>query len=589
LNDSRLSRLEDRLEGLEKRLQALESRIAPESHSPIPAAGLSPEPIAGSPTAASPRPQEEGAPRASFVSLLGRFFIILGGAFLLRAATEANVLPAAAGVLAGLLYGAAQLWFSARAARRDAMDSANWFGFGAAVILIPLIAESTLDFGILPPTLAAVLLPVLGFAGVAVAFQCRLRPVAWAFLAAAGSVGLFMSAKTGFGVGFPAGVIMVGLGGLWMGYLRHWYGLAIVGSVVPVAMVMGISLLVALEIQGSVTSSLTPAVGLVLQLMLVAGFLGSFLARALRWSAPVGTPEMAQAVIAMVVGIVGALVSATKDPSLTQPFGLAMLVTGLGCYAISFRRIDRRDGPRRNFAFFSTVALAATLTGSAQVLDGLFRLALFLTAALVLAYFGARRQRATLSLHAALYVVGAGFSCGLFQVSVDALTGAASLPPSGDDLTPMLLVVVVGVVCLGAPVARAGRTWGRLSRLPKGIYLGFLCIVMGGLAVTLLTASFAARPDGEFDAGMVAAFRTGVISILAVVLGFLSRWGKLREGARLVPALLVLGALALALGDLRDGRPATQFASLALYGIALITGPRLARRARSIDPGLPRH
>jgi hypothetical protein len=152
----------------------------------------------------------------------------------------------------------------------------------------------------------------------------------------------------------------------------------------------------------------------------------------------------------------------------------------------------------------------------------------------------------------------------------------------------MLLVVVVGIVCLGAPVAREGRTWGRLSRLPKGIYLGFLAIVIGGLAVTLLTAGYAAGPEGEFDAGMVAAFRTGILSLLAVVLGFLARWGKLREGARLVPAMLVLGALALALGDLRDGRPATQFASLALYGMALITGPRLARRARADRSGVER-
>ena len=184
------------------------------------------------------------------VSLLGRFLMILGGAFLLRAGTDAGTIPASLGVTLGLTYGIAQLWLVLRAARSGATASANWFGLGSAFVVLPLIAESTLEFQILSPGIAALLLPVVGFSGVAVAFRCRLRVMAWVFLAGTGSVGLFLAIKTGFGIGFPLGVLFVGLGGLWMGYLRHWYGLAIVGSVVPVALVAGISLLVALEFEG---------------------------------------------------------------------------------------------------------------------------------------------------------------------------------------------------------------------------------------------------------------------------------------------------------------------------------------------------
>ena len=59
------------------------------------------------------------------MSLLGRFLIILGGAFLLRAATDSGTLPPTVGVIAGLVYGIAQLWLASRAAARDDAASAG--------------------------------------------------------------------------------------------------------------------------------------------------------------------------------------------------------------------------------------------------------------------------------------------------------------------------------------------------------------------------------------------------------------------------------------------------------------------------------
>lgn len=578
MNDPRISRLEERLAGLEQRLAVLESRFAPESDTPIQPSDLSPGPV---PATTDPAAAGAAGATLSFFTMLGRLLIILGGAFMLRAATHAGVWPAPVGVTLGLAYGVAQIVLARRAARGGAAASANWFGLGGAMIVLPLIVESTLDFRILDPGVASVLLPVLGSLGVAVAVRARLRPMAWIFLSGTGSVGLLLAIRTGFGAGFPLGVIFVGLVGLWLGYLRGWTVLAIVGSLVPVAMVMGASLLVALEYEGSVTAQLTPAVGLVLQLTLIAGFLGSFLARALRWSAPVGYLEVGQSILALTIGFVGALVSMHKDPSLRAPLGIFMLVTGLGCYLISFSRIDRRKGERGNFAFFSSVALVGMLAGNALILSGRVELALFIVAAMALAFFGARRRRATLSLHAAIYVVGAGFSSGLVPTALDALFGAVAAVPAHP--LPMFLVLAVAAICVGAPVVDRGRTWGRLSRLPKAVYLFFLLVAVDGLVTVYLVRTI----GREGDAGLVAAVRTGLLALSAIALGLISRRPRLREGAMLVPLVLVLGAAALLLGDLRNGRPATQFASLALYGAALIVAPRLARRARTeAPPGL---
>lgn len=587
MSDSRISRLEERLARLESRLQALESRIATENDDPIPAHALSPAPLAVEPGPESGVDSVDAAaaaptavPSPSVFTLLGRLLIILGGAFVFRAGTHTGTLPAGLGVSLGLLYGVAQIALARRAAASGLRPSANWYGLGGAMIVLPLIVESTLDFRILPPTLSAVLLPALGFMGVLVAVRARLRPMAWIFLSGTGTVGLLLTVKTGFGLGFPLGVILVGLAGLWLGYLRSWYGLAVVGSVVPVALVMGASLLVALEYEGAVTASLSPAVGLVLQLTLIAGFLGSFLARALRWSAPVGYLEVAQSILALTIGFVGALVSIHKDPSLRPALGSFMLVTGLACYLISFSRIDRRPGLRGNFAFFSSVALVGTLAANALILSGWAELGLFLLAAMGLALAGARLQRATLSLHAAIYVVSAGFSSGLVAESLDALTGAMVGIPTLRQFATMLLVLVVAAICVGAPVVHAGRTLGRFSRLPKAVYLLFLLVSIDGLVAAYATDRLSGIAGEPLDAGVVAAMRTGILAISAILVALLARWPRLREGALLVPLVLVLGAAALVLGDLRSGRPATQFASLALYGSALILAPRLARQAR---------
>ena len=48
--------------------------------------------------------------------------------------------------------------------------------------------------------------------------------------------------------------------------------------------------------------------------------------------------------------------------------------------------------------------------------------------------------------------------------------------------------------------------------------------------------------------------------------------------------VLIFGGLKLLLEDLRQGRPATVFASLVLYGCALIVAPRLTRKLRNPSP-----
>ena len=584
MNEGRVSQLEDRLEQLEQRLLAVESRLSREAATPIEPRDLPPESSAvesHSSTSPGAIPPAEDSTGASLLSLLGRLLVLLGGAFLLRATTDAGAVPAVTGVTLGLLYGLAQVAWAARAARKGATRSANWLGVGGAIIVLPLLVESTLDFEILAPALAVFLLPAVGLLCLTVAVRSGLRAMAAVFLVGTEAVGLLLAARTGFGAGFPLGVILVGLVGLWLGQHRRWPVLAVVGAVVPLALVTALTLLVGLGSERPFVASLTPAVALSLQLVLVVGFLAIFLVRSLRASSSVGDSELMQASLATLVAIGGALVTIQKDPSLRPGLGVFLLVVGLGSYLTSFFHIDRREGSRRTFAFFATTALLATLLGSSLILGGWVRVGLFLVAALVLATVGARWGRATLSMHAALYVVGAGFASGLVGRSLDALVGGMASPPSADAALGMVAVLAVGLVCACLRVAHQGRTWGRLSRLPKAVYLLFLLVTIDGLVALYLGQRLARSSAAEIDVGILAAIRTGVLALSAVAIAYVARRPRLREGAHLVPVVLGLGALELVFGDLPLGRPATQFSSLALFGLALIFAPRMARRARS--------
>ena len=79
--------------------------------------------------------------------------------------------------------------------------------------------------------------------------------------------------------------------------------------------------------------------------------------------------------------------------------------------------------------------------------------------------------------------------------------------------------------------------------------------------------------------------RTAVLAASALALAAASRKLGARELAWLCFATLGLGGLKLAIQDLPSGRPLTLVLGFALYGLALIFAPRLARPT---EPPTPR-
>lgn len=95
------------------------------------------------------------------LTLIGKSLLILGGAFLLRAATDSAALSKPAGVVLGLLYSIVWIGVAIRAARLGRRSAAIFLAATAAVIGYPIVWESTTRFGVLSANRAAIVLAAL--------------------------------------------------------------------------------------------------------------------------------------------------------------------------------------------------------------------------------------------------------------------------------------------------------------------------------------------------------------------------------------------------------------------------------------------
>jgi len=77
------------------------------------------------------------------LSLVGRLFIVLGGAYMLRAMTDAGTIPPAAGVALGLAYGLVWLGLSDRRGAWDIGPVPSSTGWAPRWSRFPVVLEAT--------------------------------------------------------------------------------------------------------------------------------------------------------------------------------------------------------------------------------------------------------------------------------------------------------------------------------------------------------------------------------------------------------------------------------------------------------------
>jgi hypothetical protein len=575
--DDRVAILEQQVRDLSAAVEALERQVAALGSHPMPAPG---DGVPG----AAPAAGAIAVPRADFtlvavLALVGRTCLVLGGAYLLRALTDAGTLPRVGGTILGLLYAVAWLGFAYRLdpARRRLV--APFYGIATALIAFPILWEAAVRVHLLTPAETALAMAAVTALAFAVAARRRIQSLAW-IISLAGVVAalLLLTAVDLADISLGFYLAFVGVCTLWLGYSLDWTWLRW-----PVAFVADCYLLFVI---GSVVGPWhkgDPGAVMVLQLVMFAGYLTSIAARTL-WRAREVVPfEVVQTVALLVVAFGGAVYVMGSTGAGATPLGLASLVFGAGTYGVAFAFVEWRDGGWKNFIFYTSLAVVFTVAGVGLTAGANAQAAAWAGIAVLAALLGYRYSAIAIGSHAAVYLVAAAVASGLLASITDAFTGSADHAWAGLSL-PAWLVLLATAACAAIPVTTRGQSPAWYLRIPK---IAVVVMLLGGVGAAVITYSvpvLSGPPSAGGDPAVAAAVRSVVTGAAVMLLAFVGGRGLFPEGRWLMYVVLVLGGIKLLVEDLPSGRPATLVFSLAVYGAALIVAPRWARRGTSPAP-----
>jgi len=567
-----LERLADRLGLIEDRLSRVEGRA---EHAPQPPS-IELDEIGAQEIPGIPQTPPEPHRVAHVLGLLGRTFLVLCGAFLLRSLTDAEILPLALGVGVGLAYAVFWLIWADRGAGANRTLSAILSGLAATVIAYPLLWEATTRFSLLSASAAMITLAVFTALALTVTWRRDLEVLGWIVMAAALITNLvIMVSSRSWHTGTTLG-ILIGGASVWFAYTRGWNALRW-----PVAVIVDVLPLIVLS---AYLRSSTPGVPegpaaaavLVLLGIFVVTYLGSFAVRTLKQRHDVGVFETVQTGICLLIALAGAATVTRHAGIETGAIGWATILGGVVCYAVSFAFVDRRLGRTRTFLYYTSLALILVIWGLAVMADDQITAAVLCGLGVSAAVLGGRFDRVTLRAHSAVFVAIAFFVGGMGGRIVDALVLPLSDMTRPVDLGLVVVSVSALISYLVLAVTRgdAAVTWG--ARLPA---LVLAVHALAGTATVVLLASFGVLDrSGGIDPSVVAAMRTALLSLSAIALAGLGGRLRLLELSWLVYPLLVATGGKLLLEDLRLGRPLSLFISFAFFGVALIIAPRWLRK-----------
>lgn len=553
--DARLAALEAQLSGAPARVEEDAAAISTREQEPTPAAV---------PALAPSEPADEESESFWDLSLIGRTFIILGGAYLLRAITQRDVVPEVLGMLAGLAYALFWIFAAYRAAAASPWKATFEAGI-ATSIGFAIAIESASRFHILGPGGAALIVLAITAAVLLLSVRRSILPLAWFGVVGSVTALSALALVTKSIVPPAAAIFLVGAAASWAASRAGFDYLHWVPSVQANLMFLAIPFVL-----GVTHESRTVAIWL-LQNAMVMTAIALFVVIAI-WKRTLmifGFIYVAW-LFAITIGAVGWLTRGVPEERLVLAIGTVVAAAFLWAAAVVGATRDDESGTRNYPAIVGTLL---TIAGSFLLFPEEVASIGWAVAAAALGWVARPRLDRSFPLHAALFGSAAALASGLLPfIFSGVIEPAHGTPPTA---TPAAMITLA-LLTVSAAMMSVRRDPARFC-MPRAILLGIAaagwCAAIFG-AIARLLPLLATEPGA-------AVSRTLLFSAFAVGLALVARSGAVADVKCLVNPFLAVIAIKLLVEDFRYGTPATLFVSLAAYGGALVLAARFRRRKKA--------
>jgi len=595
-----LQELTQQLRGLEHRVAALEATspairpAATERSRPPEVSGAGPSSTEAPPAsndpyvtkAASSRPATFGGfpPTdlpAGTVPILGKAVLGIAGAYLLRALTESSSIPKLPILLLAIFYA---VGWMAIAVRTHAVNrfASTTYSVTSALILAPLLWESTVRFQTLSATFTATVLAAYVVVAIGLSWRGNLQVIPWLATLASVATALALIIATHDLVPLTCALLAIALATeAAAGLGRNRSLRAIPAFAADLAVIILVFILAADNIPEGYRAASSATIT-ALCLCLLAIYSGSIGVRCFLKRETITIFDVAQAMLAFGVASYGAL-RATHD-AIAPALGILFLLFAVVCYWGAFSRF-LGDSHTRNRRVSATWAGALLLAGSFLLFSATLQIPFLClaSAAAVLVYV--RTRRFSLPLHASFCLAAAAAVSPLLVYAAGALAGQV---PGAPDWRALLVVATAGLCyAAGSRVTEAQPKRHLVWTVPAAI-VGFATAAVTVVAIVSEAGapplSRFSRQGGVFDFAALSVVRTIVNCALALALGFLGSRAQRIELRWVAYAAVAFGTLKLLFEDLRFGNAASLVVSLLFYGLVLILLPRFARRSQNGQP-----
>ncbi|HUK63419.1 MAG TPA: hypothetical protein VLV15_08800, partial [Dongiaceae bacterium] len=481
-----------------------------------------------------------------------------------RALTESETVGLKVGVGSGLAYAVIWTAVADKAGRTRRKADATFYGVATTIIAFPLLIESTLRMQVFPPVPAALALLASGLVVLGVSWMHRLGALAWIATLATTATGVVLLFTTHALPPFAAALFAAAAVSLAISFHREWYFLRW-----PAALVLDALAVIGMVLVGRAEYAWLSRGQLALvQVLLTVMYLGILAVRTLVLEHPMREFGIVQSLLVLVVGFEGAQYVLGAESPWAPLFPVSALAVAVGCYAVSFLRLERMPGQHVNFSWYVTL-------GTLLVVGALVRLVslpvaglAWAAAAAAAALLGRAPSRAALRWSAALLAVAAGSGVAADAGRVFVVVGASALPTFGPTAWFAMVLVSSGWVLL---------RWRQQPHdddadwAVPGMALLMVWALGVGAGIVALTGStgVAATP------GSLAVLRTVVLVLAALLLAGAWRMRPCAELRWMVYTVLALVAGKVLVQDMPRGTPLTICFSLVVFGVAMIVAPRM--------------